>query len=214
MCDNRRGKLIVLSGFSGAGKGTLLGELFKNHPGEYALSVSMTTRKPRPGEVEGVSYFFRTQEEFNKKVEEDYFAEYALYADNSYGTPVPYLVENMDAGKNVICEIELQGALQLKKKFPDARMIFITTKDADTLESRLRGRGTETDEVIKKRLTRAIKEAEGVENYDAILVNGDLSASAEALHNLIGMNGKAENFDEMFVLVSEIRSALKSRFDS
>lgn len=210
MGNNERGKLIVVSGFSGAGKGTLLKAMFDKHPDTYALSVSWTTRKPREKEVEGVNYYYRSQEEFNQKVAEDFFVEYALYTDNSYGTPRPFLEESMAAGKNVICEIEIQGALQIKEKFPDARLIFITTKDAKTLGARLRGRETETEEVVLKRLKRAISEADGVENYHGIVVNDELEASAMALHEMILRDGKEADFEEKLAVIRQIAEDLSA----
>lgn len=117
----------------------------------YALSISVTTRDPRPGEEDGVSYFFRTEEEFDRMVEEDAFLEYARYVKHSYGTPKAYVEEQLDAGKDVLLEIEIQGALQVKEKRPDTLLVFITPPTAEELERRLRGRGTETEEVIKGR---------------------------------------------------------------
>ena len=149
-----RGILTVVSGFSGAGKGTLMKRLMEEYD-NYALSISVTTRDPRPGEEDGVSYFFRTEEEFDRMVEEDAFLEYARYVKHSYGTPKAYVEEQLDAGKDVLLEIEIQGALQVKEKRPDTLLVFITPPTAEELERRLRGRGTETEEVIKGRMERA-----------------------------------------------------------
>ena len=132
----------------------------------YALSISVTTRAPRPGEEDGVSYFFRTEEEFDRMVEEDAFLEYARYVKHSYGTPKAYVEEQLDAGKDVLLEIEIQGALQVKEKRPDTLLVFITPPTAEELERRLRGRGTETEEVIKGRMERAKEEAQGMGQYD------------------------------------------------
>ena len=142
-----RGILTVVSGFSGAGKGTLMKRLMEEYD-NYALSISVTTRDPRPGEEDGVSYFFRTEEEFDRMVEEDAFLEYARYVKHSYGTPKAYVEEQLDAGKDVLLEIEIQGALQVKEKRPDTLLVFITPPTAEELERRLRGRGTETSSVI------------------------------------------------------------------
>lgn len=208
---NRRGKLIVVSGFSGAGKGTLMKGLLAAYPGQYALSVSVTTRGPREGEVDGISYHFKTQEEFDRLITEDYFIEYARYTGNSYGTPKPFVEENLAAGRNVILEIELQGALIIRQKYPDVKMIFITTKDADTLIERLEGRGTESEQVIRKRLNRAVEEANGVEQYDHIVVNDKLEASIQALHEAIQCQYGYVPTEEELSMIEKIQSDLKSR---
>ena len=168
-----RGILTVVSGFSGAGKGTLMKRLMEEYD-NYALSISVTTRDPRPGEEDGVSYFFRTEEEFDRMVEEDAFLEYARYVKHSYGTPKAYVEEQLDAGKDVLLEIEIQGALQVKEKRPDTLLVFITPPTAEELERRLRGRGTETEEVIKGRMERAKEEAQGMDQYDYVLTSHDL----------------------------------------
>ena len=144
-----RGKLVIVSGFSGAGKGTIMKELISSRD-NYSLSVSATTRQPREGEVNGVSYFFKSVEEFEKMIEQDEFLEYACYVGNYYGTPKKFVEDKRDEGKDVLLEIEIQGAMKVKEKCPDAILIFITTKDADTLRARLMGRGTETEEVINE----------------------------------------------------------------
>lgn len=208
---SRRGKLIVVSGFSGAGKGTLMKGLLTAYPGQYALSVSVTTRGPREGEVDGISYHFKTQEEFDRLITEDYFIEYARYTGNSYGTPRPFVEENLAAGRNVILEIELQGALIIRKKYPDVKMIFITTKDADTLISRLEGRGTESEQVIRKRLARAVEEANGVEQYDHIVINDKLEDSIQALHEAIQCQWGYVPAEEELSMIQNIQSDLKNR---
>lgn len=208
---SRRGKLIVVSGFSGAGKGTLMKGLLTAYPGQYALSVSVTTRGPREGEVDGISYHFKTQEEFDRLITEDYFIEYARYTGNSYGTPRPFVEENLAAGRNVILEIELQGALIIRKKYPDVKMIFITTKDADTLISRLEGRGTESEQVIRKRLARAVEEANGVEQYDHIVINDKLEDSIQALHEAIQCQWGYVPAEEELFMIQNIQSDLKNR---
>ncbi len=180
-----RGKLVVVSGFSGAGKGTVMNELVKAHSERYALSVSATTREPRPGEKEGVSYFYKTAEEFKSMIENDELVEYARYVDNYYGTPKHFVEYKMNEGKDVLLEIEIQGALKIKSKYPDAILIFITTPNARTLRERLVGRGTETEEVIEKRLMRATQEAQGVEAYDYIVVNDMLEDCVETVDRII-----------------------------
>ena len=179
-----KGILIVVSGFSGAGKGTLMRKLLENYD-NYALSISMTTRKPREGERHGVEYFFASREEFEAKIAEDKLIEYACYCDNYYGTPREYVEEQLQAGKDVILEIEIQGALKIKEKFPESLLLFVTPPSAKELERRLVGRGTETPEVIAKRLSRASEESEGIEAYDYIVVNDDLEECVKQLHSIV-----------------------------
>ncbi len=179
------GRLIVLSGFTGAGKGTVVKRLISNYPDEYALSISATTRSPRPGEEEGREYFYKTTVEFEEMIGRGELLEYARYVDNYYGTPESYVREQMESGKNVLLEIEIQGGLQIKEKFPDTLLLFMTAPDADMLVGRLRGRGTESDEVIAARLNRAVEEAEGCEVYDYLIVNDDADECAETIHHII-----------------------------
>ncbi len=181
---DKQGILVVLSGFSGAGKGTIMKALLERHD-DYALSISATTRKPRAGEVEGREYFFVSKEQFLSMVEEDALIEHAQYVDNYYGTPKRYVEEQRAAGKDVILEIEIQGALKIKEKFPDALLIFVMPPDAAELEHRLTGRGTESPEAVRARLKRAAEEAVGVEAYDYILVNDQLDTCVEELHQMI-----------------------------
>ena len=179
-----KGLLLVISGFAGTGKGTIVSMLRERY-GNYALSVSATTRAPRNGEVDGVHYFFQTKEEFLQMIVEDELFEYAQYVDNYYGTPKKYVQEQMDAGKDVILEIEMQGALKIKEQFPDVVLLFVVPPDADTLEARLLGRGTETPEVVKKRLGRAVEESDYMERYDYFIVNDDLDECVERVHAVI-----------------------------
>jgi guanylate kinase len=181
---SRRGILIVLSGFSGAGKGTLVKALVKKYEG-YAVSISATTRDPRVGEVDGTSYFFKTVEEFRQMIQEDAFIEYAQYVENYYGTPKAYVEEMLDQGKDVILEIEIQGAVKVKEKYPEAVLVFVTTPDAETLYRRLTERGTETEEVIASRLARAVEEAKGMDLYDYLLVNDDLDTAVDEFHSIV-----------------------------
>ena len=182
--DNR-GILIVVSGFSGAGKGTLMKELLRRHPDTYALSISATTRSPREGEVDGREYFFISTEEFEKMIAKDELIEYARYVENYYGTPRGYVEEKLGQGKDVILEIEIQGALKVKKAFPDTLLLFVTPPSASELKSRLVGRGTETMDVIRSRMDRACEEAQGMENYDYLIVNDDLDTCVEEMHSII-----------------------------
>ena len=180
----KKGMLAVISGFSGAGKGTLMKRLLNEYD-NYSLSISATTRDPRPGERDGVDYFFVTKERFQEMIQNDELLEYAKYVDNYYGTPKAYVESEMEKGRDVILEIEIQGALKIKAKFPETVLIFITTPSAEELKKRLMHRGTESDEVIMKRLERASLEAVGVEAYDYILVNDDLDKTVKHLNYLI-----------------------------
>ena len=166
-----KGLLVILSGFSGAGKGTLVRELLRRYPEEYALSVSATTRQPRAGETDGTDYFF----------------EYACYVGNYYGTPREYVEHQRNLGKDVLLEIEIQGARKVKEAFPEAVLIFIAPPDAETLASRLSGRGTETPEQIAGRLRRAAEESRCMQDYDYLLINDDLDKAVERLHDLISV---------------------------
>ena len=181
---NQQGILVVVSGFSGAGKGTLMKELLKRYD-NYALSVSATTRQPREGEKDGEDYFFVSREYFQQMIEEGRLVEYAQYVNHYYGTPRDYVEKKMAEGKDVILEIEIQGALKVKKRFPDALLIFVTPPSAQELRRRLVGRGTETIEVINARLRRAAEEASGMEAYDYLLINDEIDACEEQMHQLI-----------------------------
>lgn len=178
------GLLFIVSGFSGAGKGTIMKELLRRYD-NYALSVSATTRKPRPGEVHGKDYFFISREEFEEMIREDALIEYATYAGNYYGTPRKYVEEMMAAGKDVILEIEVQGAQKIKEKMPETERIFVTPPSAEELRRRLTDRGSETAEEIEKRLRRAVEEAAFMPLYDYILVNDDLDLAVTELHGLV-----------------------------
>ena len=182
--EKDKGLLVVVSGFSGAGKGTLMKELIGRYD-NYALSVSATTRNPRPGERDGYEYFFVSQEQFENMIDQDELIEYAKYVGHYYGTPKHFVEQQREAGKDVILEIEIQGALKIKKKFPDTMLIFIAPPSAEELRRRLIGRGTETEEIITERLRRAEEESEGVEAYDYILINDCIDTCTEKLHNLI-----------------------------
>ena len=180
----QQGILAVVSGFSGAGKGTLMKALLEKHD-NYALSISATTRKPREGEVHGREYFFLTVDEFEDLIAKDQLIEHARYVSNYYGTPRSYVEEKMAEGKDVILEIEIQGALKVKEKFPETLLVFVVPPSAEELKKRLIGRGTETMEVIEQRMKRATEEAEEMDSYDYILVNDNLDKAVEDLHNLI-----------------------------
>lgn len=203
---NRKGILVVVSGFSGVGKGTLMKLLTERHS-QYALSISATTRAPREGETDGREYFFKSREEFEELIEKNQLIEYAAYCDNYYGTPREYVESQMEQGRDVILEIEIQGALKVKERYPDALMLFVMPPDASTLEQRLRGRGSEDEEVIRKRLARAVEEAEYAPQYDYMIINDDLEQSVEKVHGLIESQHYIikQNLD----FIDNIRSELK-----
>lgn len=205
--SNPRGILIVISGFSGAGKGTVVNELVKDTE-SYALSISMTTRNPRPGDVDGVQYFFVSREKFEETIANGGLLEYAQYCDNYYGTPKAYVEEQLAKGKNVILEIEIQGALKIKKQFDDAVLFFITPPSIDELVKRLRARGTETEEVIQKRVARAAEEAKGIEEYDYLIVNDELSACVEDIKKVVAAAKAAPKRNKEFI--NEIRDELSA----
>ena len=190
---NHQGILVVVSGISGAGKGTLMKELLKRYD-NYALSISATTRAPREGETDGKEYFFVTKEQFEKMRDERKLIEYAQYVNNYYGTPKEYVEQKMAEGKDVILEIEIQGALKVKKRFPDALLLFVTPPSAEELRRRLVGRGTETLEVINARLARAAEEASGMEAYDYLLINADLDRCVEEMHQLIQLQHRKTSY--------------------
>ena len=200
-----RGILIVVSGFSGAGKGTLMKELLGKYE-NYALSVSMTTRTPRPGEKDGESYFFVDRETFERTIAQEGLIEYASYCGNYYGTPRAYVEEQLDAGRDVILEIESQGALKVKERFPEALLLFVMPPSAEELKRRLMGRGTESEEVILQRLERASEEAEGIEQYEYLIINDKLEECVEQMHAIISAarNNPARNKQ----LIADMRSQL------
>lgn len=185
-----RGLLIVFSGPSGVGKGTVRQEIFSTPDHKFEYSVSMTTRAQRPGEVDGKDYFFRSREEFEELIRNGQMLEYAEYVGNYYGTPLTYVNETLDKGIDVFLEIEVQGALQVKKKVPDAVFIFLTPPDLNELQERLVGRGTDSEEVIAKRIERAREEIALMSEYDYAIVNDEVPLAAERVKRVI----EAEHF--------------------
>jgi guanylate kinase len=179
----KQGKLAVISGFSGVGKGTVVKKLVAEKG--YQLSISATTRAPREGEQHGREYYFITKEDFEKRIAEQDFLEYARYVDNYYGTPRSFTMERLEAGQDVILEIEAQGAFKVKEQYPEAMLIFMLPPSMTELKSRLIGRGTESDEVIAKRLHRAMEELELARHYDYLIVNDTVESCAERLDQLI-----------------------------
>lgn len=185
-----RGLLIVFSGPSGVGKGTVRQEIFSTPDHKFEYSVSMTTRQKRPGEVDSVDYFFRTREEFEELIKNGQMLEYAEYVGNYYGTPLTYVNETLDKGIDVFLEIEVQGALQVKKKVPDGVFIFLTPPDLEELKDRLVGRGTDSEEVIRQRIERAKEEIALMREYDYAVVNDEVPLAAERVKRII----EAEHF--------------------
>ena len=181
---SKKGLILVISGFSGVGKGTVVRRLMEKYD-NYALSVSVTTRKPREGEVNGREYFFITEEEFAALEADGGLLEGAGYVGHHYGTPRDYVMGRLEEGKDMILEIEIQGALQIKKKDPEAILVFVVPPSARVLKDRLTGRGTETEEVIAERLKRAVEESRGMEEYDYLLVNDDLETCVTELHQIM-----------------------------
>ena len=201
----RQGILIVVSGFSGAGKGTIMRELLKRYE-QYALSVSATTRAPREGEEEGKDYFFKTREAFERMIADDELVEYACYVNHYYGTPRAYVEEMLSRGRDVILEIEIQGARKIRKQFPEAVLLFVTTRDAQVLKERLTKRGTESPEVIGQRLKRAAQESEGIEEYDYLVVNDELVVCVEEIHAIIESEHRRIRYN--MELVNKVREEL------
>ena len=194
----RKGVLIVLSGFSGAGKGTITKKLLKDYD-NYALSISMTTRQPRPGEVHGKDYFYVDRDAFEQHIEKEELLEYAEYVGNYYGTPCAYVEEQLQNGKDVILEIEIQGALKIKERFPDTLLLFVSTVSAEVLYERLSSRGTETKEKVRERMMRAAEEAEGMDKYEYIIINDDLDTCVKETHSIIQSAKAAAMRNEEFI---------------
>lgn len=179
-----KGIVILISGPSGVGKGTVVKEILRDRD-KYALSISATTRKKRDGEIDGVSYFFITKEEFTNRIEQGLMLEYAEYCGNFYGTPKAYVDETVNKGKNIILEIEVQGAENVKKIMPEAVSIFVMPPDMNALERRLRSRGTEDEETVRKRLDTAAVEMEKAVCYDYIVVNDRLEDCINDIKSII-----------------------------
>ena len=204
---DKKGILIVVSGFSGSGKGTLMIALLAKYPDSYALSISATTRAPREGEQDGREYFFKTKEEFEKMIAKEELIEYAKYVENYYGTPRNYVEEKLAEGLDVILEIEIQGALKVKEAFPDTLLLFVTPPTASELKARLVGRGTETMDVIESRMNRACEEAMGMDRYDYLIVNDDLEQCVEEMHSII--RGEHHRSSRNSRFIEEIREDLE-----
>ena len=191
MKTSDRGILTVVSGFAGTGKGTVVKELCRRYPEEFVLSVSATTRSPRPGEQDGREYFFKTKEAFEEMIRQEELLEYADYVGNYYGTPRSYVEEQLSQNRNVILEIEIMGAYQIKKIFPEALLIFLAPPSARELQKRLIGRNTETPDVIARRLARACEEASECSGYDFLLINDQVDTCVEDLARIVRMQKMA-----------------------
>lgn len=199
-----KGKLLVLSGPSGVGKGTVVGELMKLR-GDMGFSVSATTRAPRPGEQDGVSYFFVTKQRFEEMIAQGELLEYAQFVNNYYGTPRAYVEQMLSEGMNVVLDIEVQGARNVVNAFPDAVSVYMIPPTYDELERRLRGRGTETEEQIQGRLKTAMEEARAADFYRYIIVNDNLNEAVKELDAIItaeksGYNERKNILKEVFKL--------------
>lgn len=182
---SERGLLIVLSGPSGVGKGTVRKAIFESDDNDFQYSISMTTRAKREGEIEGVDYYFRSKEEFEALINAGEMLEYAEYVGNYYGTPLSYVQETLNQGKDVFLEIEVQGAKQVKEKVPDGVFIFLTPPDLIELRSRIIGRGTDAIEVIEERMKVAREEIEMMALYDYAVVNDEVQKAVERIKQII-----------------------------
>ncbi|MCI5596879.1 MAG: guanylate kinase [Lachnospiraceae bacterium] len=205
---NKQGMLIVISGFSGVGKGTAAKRLVEKYG--YSLSISATTRAPREGEVDGREYYFKTVDEFRNLIDYNGFIEYAQYVENYYGTPRAYVEKELALGHNVILEIEVEGALQIKEQYPEAILIFISASSAIELKDRLTGRGTESIEVVNKRMNRAREEAESIPNYEYFVINRDgaLEECVDEIHAIVTARRKEIRLwnDDIIKMQNELMS--------
>ena len=181
----QRGLLIILSGPSGVGKGTVRAAIFKDNKFNYVYSVSATTRQSRPGEVDGVDYYFVSKEQFKQYIEEDALLEYAEYVGNYYGTPIQKIEENLAAGNDVFLEIEVQGALKVRERMPEGIFIFLAPPSLDELKSRITGRGTDREDVILERMQMAKEEIEMMQHYDYVVVNDTVEHAVDKVNAII-----------------------------
>ncbi len=205
-----KGILIVVSGFSGTGKGETIKRLMGKYP-RYVFSISATTRSPREGEQHGREYFFLSKEEFEQKISEGRFLEHANYVGNYYGTPRDYVEEQLAAGRDVLLDIEVEGALNVKQVFPEAVLVYLLPPSAKELKRRLSGRGTETEDVIKKRMSRSLEESKEIEKYDYVVVNDELDQCVEELHGIVSSEHNRTDRKRNFIehISSELQTYLK-----
>ncbi|MCR4842798.1 MAG: guanylate kinase [Eubacterium sp.] len=204
---NDRGLIIILSGFSGSGKGTVMKRILEKYPDEYALSISATTRDPRPEDEEGVTYFFKSRDEFEEMISKGELLEYAQYVGNYYGTPMHYVEEKLSRGINVFLEIEVQGALKVKERFPDTMMIFLVPPNAAELKKRLMGRQTEPEDVVNSRLAKAYEESAYIDRYDYMVVNDEVESCVEAIHTIT--TGASCRVDRCGDMIEQFKKELK-----
>ena len=185
--------------------------IIRRYPEKSALSISATTRQPREGEQDGREYFFKTKEEFLSMIEHNELLEHAQYVGNYYGTPKAYVQQQLQAHKHVILEIEIQGALKIKEQFPQTLLLFVTPPSAEILKERLTGRGTETEEVIHSRLSRAVEEADGCEVYDYLVVNDELDEAVENVHEIICSEQQRmrHNLDSIETIKNDLKQFVK-----
>jgi guanylate kinase len=202
---SERGLLIVLSGPSGVGKGTVRKALFNQEDIRFQYSVSATTRNPREGEVDGVDYFFKTREEFERMIANDELLEWAEFVGNYYGTPIAYVEQTLQQGKDVFLEIEVQGALQVKKAFPEGVFIFLAPPSLSELKSRIVGRGTETEDVIHNRLTVAKEEIEMMDAYDYVVENDEVQLACDRIKAIVvGEHCRRERVAKYYKQMTEV----------
>ena len=205
---NRKGNIIIISGPSGCGKGTIVNAFFERKPHNAMLSVSATTRAPREGEEEGVHYYFKTKEEFEKLIDSGKMLEYAQYCGNFYGTPLDPVKKANENGSDVILEIEVQGAQKVKDRCGEAYLIFIMPPSARELKRRLQNRGSETPQTLRNRLARAAEEMEFAKNYDYVLINDDLKDAVSELKSVI--DRPVRNIDDKINFVKGVRKNVKA----
>lgn len=200
-----KGLLIVLSGPSGVGKGTVRKAIFSQPNARFEYSISMTTRKPRDGEVDGVDYFFKSKEEFEALIEQGKLLEYAQYVGNYYGTPVDYVRQTLDSGKDVFLEIEVQGARQVREKFPEGLFIFLMPPSLDELKTRITGRGTESVDLIHNRMEAARKEIELMSLYDYIVENDTVENAVSKINAIVeAEHCRSERIAERYIKLLEV----------
>lgn len=203
---HEKGLLIVLSGPSGVGKGTVRKAIFSQPDLDFEYSISMTTRAPREGEVDGVDYFFKTKEEFETLIGQGKLLEYAEFVGNYYGTPVDYVQETLDSGKDVFLEIEVQGARQVRSKFPDGLFIFLMPPSLSELKNRIVTRGTETEEIINNRLNVAKEEIEMMHLYDYVVENDKIELACERIKAIVvAEHCRRERLEPKYLKMLEVR---------